>query len=468
MKNLLFLAFFVALPAQVLAQIQIKNDQNIDKLVKEIFLKGGVEVSNIQFSGNLEAIAYFDSQIDTLMMPIKKGIILSTGKAFSLAGLNHSPSTSTNFSGSGDADLDRISRDSTHDAAVLEFDFVPKSNKISFNYIFTSEEYIEFVGSPYNDVFAFFIQQKNDSKVKNIGVLPTNKAPVTVNNVNHRLNNRFYINNSPVPLTRIAQKCFDRKGRIKKKYRTQLLLEEIPFEQRAYTVLSKNIQMDGLTVRLTAQTDVVANEMYHIKIAIADVHDHIFDSGVLLEAESFVSFEDTLQLPDNELVVKNENLIDIKKSEKETPQIVKKIEKETPQIVKKIEKEVVKEEPKKENTYQAPPQTPRTFSKKVIHFAFDSYTIDAENQKIVSEIYQILSENQHLKLRIQGHTDFLGSENYNLELSQKRIQAVVSFLESLGKVQISEQIGKGESQPLADNQTDKGRQKNRRVELIFE
>jgi len=468
MKNLIFLAFFVASNTQILAQIQIKNDQNIDKLVKEIFLKGGVEVSNIQFSGNLEAIAYFDSQIDTLMMPIKKGIILSTGKAFSLAGLNHSPSTSTNFSGSGDADLDRISRDSTHDAAVLEFDFVPKSNKISFNYIFTSEEYIEFVGSPYNDVFAFFIQQKNDSKVKNIGILPTNKAPVTVNNVNHRLNNRFYINNSPVPLTRIAQKCFDRKGRIKKKYRTQLLLEEIPFEQRAYTVLSKNIQMDGLTVRLTAQTDVVANEMYHIKIAIADVHDHIFDSGVLLEAESFVSFEDTLQLPDNELVVKNENLIDIKKIEKETPQIVKKIEKETPQIVKKIEKEVVKEEPKKENTYQAPPQIPRTFSKKVIHFAFDSYTIDAENQKIVSEIYQILSENQHLKLRIQGHTDFLGSENYNLELSQKRIQAVISFLESLGKVQISEQIGKGESQPLADNQTDKGRQKNRRVELIFE
>jgi hypothetical protein len=57
----------------------------------------------------------------------------------------------------GDNNLDNVSSADTYDATVLEFDFVPATDNISFNYVFGSEEYLEFVNAGYNDVFAFFI-----------------------------------------------------------------------------------------------------------------------------------------------------------------------------------------------------------------------------------------------------------------------------------------------------------------------
>jgi len=77
---------------------------------------------------------------------------------------------------------------STNDAAVLEFDFVPTQSTISFQYVFASEEYNEYVDQ-YNDVFGFFVNSQN------IALIPGSSDPVTINNVNNGDNPQYYRDN---------------------------------------------------------------------------------------------------------------------------------------------------------------------------------------------------------------------------------------------------------------------------------
>jgi OOP family OmpA-OmpF porin len=74
-----------------------------------------------------------------------------------------------------------------------------------------------------------------------------------------------------------------------------------------------------------------------------------------------------------------------------------------------------------------------------------------------------------MKILIEGHTDAIGSEEYNLILSKKRAQAVLDFMVSQGVAadRLSSE-GYGESRPVADNETEEGRQKNRRVDLVIQ
>jgi outer membrane protein OmpA-like peptidoglycan-associated protein len=71
-------------------------------------------------------------------------------------------------------------------------------------------------------------------------------------------------------------------------------------------------------------------------------------------------------------------------------------------------------------------------------------------------------------MQIEGHTDSKGSDTYNQTLSQRRAQSVIRYLaKSLGvKEDRLLAVGKGESDPIADNSTDSGRQKNRRVQIV--
>jgi outer membrane protein OmpA-like peptidoglycan-associated protein len=71
-----------------------------------------------------------------------------------------------------------------------------------------------------------------------------------------------------------------------------------------------------------------------------------------------------------------------------------------------------------------------------------------------------------VKVEIAGHTDWTGSDAYNLKLSNARADAVMQYLISKGvKADNLTARGYGETQPIADNNTDEGRAKNRRVEL---
>jgi outer membrane protein OmpA-like peptidoglycan-associated protein len=103
-------------------------------------------------------------------------------------------------------------------------------------------------------------------------------------------------------------------------------------------------------------------------------------------------------------------------------------------------------------------------------FAFNSAELSPEvTQNLHS--FGIALQSPQLALshiRIEGHTDSVGSDAYNLELSEKRAQSVKQYLVKNFEIASERLIieGHGESEPLADNRTLEGRQKNRRVEFV--
>jgi OOP family OmpA-OmpF porin len=101
-----------------------------------------------------------------------------------------------------------------------------------------------------------------------------------------------------------------------------------------------------------------------------------------------------------------------------------------------------------------------------IHFDTAKSAILPDSGQILGEIVKLLQQNPNLKLRVEGHTDNLGSAAANQALSEKRAQAVVAWLTTHGIPAASlTSKGFGQAQPVADNATEDGRAKNRRVEL---
>ena len=123
--------------------------------------------------------------------------------------------------------------------------------------------------------------------------------------------------------------------------------------------------------------------------------------------------------------------------------------------VKKIEEKLLKEE---------------KFVVESIHFAFDKEQIEAEFENTLDSLAEVLRLHPEWKIRIEGHTDSLGTEAYNKELSQRRANAVKAYLLKTGvnSSQLVDAVGLGLSEPVGDNGTPEGRYKNRRVEFKLE
>jgi len=95
-------------------------------------------------------------------------------------------------------------------------------------------------------------------------------------------------------------------------------------------------------------------------------------------------------------------------------------------------------------------------------------TLKPGADELVSRLSQFLQNHPDIKVRIEGHTDSIGSDSYNEALSQRRAEAVASALQSRGVPAMRIQaVGRGKSAPVAGNDTSAGRQQNRRVEIIF-
>ena len=207
----------------------------------------GITVSNVQFTGaNVAGGTFTGGVADGL--GIESGVILSSGDIANAQGPNNDDEISTSNLTPGDADLNVIvgTGHTTFDAAVLEFDFVPTEGTVSFQYVFASDEYNEFV-EQFNDVFAFFIDGTN------VALIPGTSTPVAINTVNLAANPSFYRNNDPSDLP------------------------SPPF----------GTQFDGFTVVLTATATLTPNVSHHIKLVIADTDDDALDSAVFLQASSF-------------------------------------------------------------------------------------------------------------------------------------------------------------------------------------
>ena len=254
------------------AQLVVDNTITVQDLVQNVLLGGGVTVSNVMFNGvpgtsaNVQA-GTFDGTNCNVGMP--DGILISSGDINVAIGPNNIGSATVGAgSGPGDPDLTQLLNEgggsyNTNDAAILEFDFVPDGDSLSFNYVFGSDEYLEFVGTSFNDVFGFFLSGPGISgpysgNAANIALVPGTSLAVTIDNVNDVNNSAYYVNNGDGFTA-------------------------------PYSTDSAYIQFDGFTTVLTANALVQCGQTYHIKIAVADAGDWAYDSGVFIEGGSFSS-----------------------------------------------------------------------------------------------------------------------------------------------------------------------------------
>lgn len=115
----------------------------------------------------------------------------------------------------------------------------------------------------------------------------------------------------------------------------------------------------------------------------------------------------------------------------------------------------------------APAPAPRRLVLEGVNFDFDESVIRPEDQANIDKDVATLEQWGKVNIEVAGHTDSRGSDEYNMTLSEQRANAVRNHLIKKGiEADRLTAVGYGESQPVADNATDEGRFKNRRVELI--
>ena len=258
---LIIFSFFIGLQTQ--AQITTST-LTIAQYVTNVLLGPGVTARGITYTGLPKMIASFTAPAVT-NLGIQKGVYLTCGSNGTVGGELGPAGPSSGFqsvdqSQPGDAALTALAGITTNDASVLEFNFIPQSDTVRFRYVFGSEEYNDYVNS-INDAFAFILTGVSTPlAATNIALIPGTTTPITINSVNN--------GNSGGVSTGPCMNCAYYRDNIGG---------------------SIDCVYDGLTTVLTAKHKVICGETYHIKIAIADASDNVFDSGVFLEAGSFSS-----------------------------------------------------------------------------------------------------------------------------------------------------------------------------------
>lgn len=267
MKNLLLMLLAMVainLNAQLTVQTAV-----VDSTVLDWLEGSGVEITNLEIQCGEEGYGIFLNPDISNGLELVQGLIMTSGDINDAVGPNNSSSAGSTGSGiSGDPDLElAIPGFDVNDVCVIEFDAVPVFENLIFDYVFGSDEYPEFVNTPFNDVFGFFvsgpgIEGEFTNMAENFAKVPDADIPVSIDNVNEDNNSDYYISNGD-GLT-------------------------APFnEDDLY------IQYDGFTVTLTGSTVITPGETYHIKVAIADAGDTAFDSGVFLTKDCFKSVMST-------------------------------------------------------------------------------------------------------------------------------------------------------------------------------
>jgi hypothetical protein len=258
-KSLSLLTLMAIISVSGRAQFYVTPDSNAVQLVNN-FILSGVAAFNVQYTGADSTLGHFiGGGLTNLGMT--DGIAMTTGTFDTAKGpsIGDSVGAFACFSNgsSGDSLLNTlIAPWQTYEASILEFDLTPVGNVLEFKYVFASEEYPEFVGSSFNDVFGFFISGPDTAGGNysnfNIALIPGTTMPVAINNVNADTNAAYFVDN--------------------------------------HAMNGQTIVFDGFTTVLTAKLNVVPSAIYHLKMAVSDAGDGVFDSGIFLKAQSMKSY----------------------------------------------------------------------------------------------------------------------------------------------------------------------------------
>ena len=287
-KSLLFI--YALIVSQVSFSQVVGNcnaPYNTPESLVEILVGEGVQYSNVSFSGFDCSAGYFNG---TSNLDFQTGLVMATNGLDAIT-----PGGFGGFGGGGDdSDLEDqlemvgASNNSLNNLIILEFDFIPNSDAVTFNYIFASNEYPGYTCSQFNDIFGFFLSGPGitgpfTNNAENIALVPDptdptqyTTTPVIINTVNSGVSS--YADSSP---------C-----------------DDIDPNWADYSVFftdnsnAETVSYPGF-VSLHATANVTACLTYHMKLAIADVADGSLNSAVFLQENSFNS------LPDIEYVVES-------------------------------------------------------------------------------------------------------------------------------------------------------------------
>lgn len=250
-----------------------ESNYSIAQLVKDVLISSGTNtcvtptVNNVKITPNHavsnsdRAWGYFHK--GTTNFPFKDGIVLSTGFARE-AGNGFVSSLDANNGGGSDPDLAQAigSTGTLADAVLLEFDFVPTTSQIKFNYLLASEEYYSTFPCDYSDAFAILLRPTSGGPYQNMAVLPAGAGPVSVTNIRPQISG------------------FGGCPAVNEQYFA------------GYNTTDTETNFNGRTIPLTATATVIPGQEYHFKMVIADYTpysfpDHVYDSAVFLEGGSF-------------------------------------------------------------------------------------------------------------------------------------------------------------------------------------
>ncbi|WP_055447125.1 choice-of-anchor L domain-containing protein [Lacinutrix mariniflava] len=242
----------------------------VTELIEDILVNSPCStISNVTSSsgsdfGTDTGIGYFEANGSGF--PFESGIIMTTGNALNAPG----PETGILSDGGGgfpatwpgDADLEaEINEGTTNNASIIEFDFVPFIEDMSFEFIFAAEEYGTFQCG-FSDAFAFLLTDTVTGVTTNIAVVPGTTTPVSVFTIRDDAFNGSCPSSNPA-------------------------LFDAYYGNGGLPALTNPTNFIGRTVPLTAMSTVVPNRTYHIKLVIADDGDTAYDSAVFLKAGSF-------------------------------------------------------------------------------------------------------------------------------------------------------------------------------------
>lgn len=270
MKNFLTVLLFLLISGNYIQSQIVLPLPNITPkaAVEDVLLGAGVSAFNITFNGNTNLAINQQNTVRKFIyngaqFPLAEGILMHTESGNNIS----------------DPDLSAITNNTVTNGAIIEFDFIPEGDTLSFSYIFTSAEYQSYTCSNYNDVFGFFISGPGISgpftnNAQNIATIPnSNNIPVGINTVNSGNNSDFSGN------------CANANPNWQSDSQYWTNSYNATYNMSGNPLSSYN----GSTVELTANASVICGETYHIKLAISNVSDQALNSGVFLKAGSFSS-----------------------------------------------------------------------------------------------------------------------------------------------------------------------------------
>jgi uncharacterized repeat protein (TIGR01451 family) len=247
------------------------TEYTVPELIDEIlFDEDCSTVSNITWStgsnfNSTNGIGYFEKNGSDF--PFQKGIVMSTGNVLNVPGYNLTTLSDGSSSWGGDADLETIISAATgqtlnaYNASKIEFNFIPQHNFISFDFIFASEEYGGFQCGVF-DAFAFLLTDVASGITTNLAIVPGTSLPISVLTIR----NQTYNTNCSSANPTYFNKYYGIAGS---------------------SIYSAPINFNGVTHPMTATSLVIPNNLYKIKLVIADRNDTILDAAIFLEGGSF-------------------------------------------------------------------------------------------------------------------------------------------------------------------------------------